>query len=177
MSIDATVKNSFIMHWGEMGSRWGINRTVAQVHALLYLTEKPLHAADISEALSVARSNVSGAIKELHTWGLIRVVHLRGDRRDYFEAIHDAWQMFRIIARERKRREVDPIIDIVEQCISQLKDENDKIVNGQSTSKRLSELLQLMKLASGFFDKISALPPVLVKKLLKFDKTIESFLS
>ena len=107
MKVTPTVEK-FVRHWGEMGTRWGINRTVAQVHALLYVSADPINAEDIVEALGVARSNVSTSIKELQGWGLVRVVHLKGDRRDHFVAEHDVWEMFRIITEERKRREFDP---------------------------------------------------------------------
>src|SRR5688572_26727821 len=99
------VMEKFILHWGEMGTRWGINRTVAQVHALLYLSPKALHAEEIAETLSVARSNVSTSLKELQSWGIIRVVHVMGDRRDHFESLKDVWELFQVIIAERKRRE------------------------------------------------------------------------
>src|SRR5256714_6557908 len=91
------VQQKFILHWGEMGTRWGINRTVAQIHALLYLSPRPLHAEEITESLSVARSNVSGSLRELQSWGIVKVVHVLGDRRDHFESMKDVWEMFRII--------------------------------------------------------------------------------
>src|SRR6476661_1661918 len=92
----------FILHWGEMGTRWGINRTVAQIHALLFISPKPLTAEQIADTLSVARSNVSTSLKELQSWGIVRVVHAMGDRRDHFESLKDVWEMFRIILDERK---------------------------------------------------------------------------
>src|SRR2546430_15822260 len=98
----------FILHWGEMGTRWGINRTVAQVHALLFLSEKPLPADEIAKTLGVARSNISTSLRELQNWGIVRVVHVIGDRRDHFESMKDVFAMFRVIARERKRREIEP---------------------------------------------------------------------
>src|SRR5438034_9838212 len=99
------IEQKFILHWGEMGTRWGINRTVAQVHALLYLSSQPLPAEEISQTLSVARSNVSTCLRELQGWGIVRVVHVLGDRRDHFESVKDVWDIFRIVAEERKRRE------------------------------------------------------------------------
>src|SRR6266849_697321 len=106
----STVQEKFILHWGEMGTRWGINRTVAQIHALLYLSAEPLHAEEIARLLSVARSNVSSSLRELQGWGIVRIAHVLGDRRDHFESLKDVWQMFQIIVEERKRREVDPTI-------------------------------------------------------------------
>src|SRR3954464_10857908 len=100
----------YVLHWGEMGQRWGVNRSVAQVHALLYLSDTPLVADDIVEALGVARSNVSTSLKELQSWELIRLVHVPGDRRDHFEAKHDPWDVLMTIVEGRKRREIDPTI-------------------------------------------------------------------
>src|SRR5437763_16760544 len=109
----------FILHWGEMGTRWGINRTVAQVHALLFLSEKPLPADEIVETLGVARSNISTSLRELQNWGIVRVVHVIGDRRDHFESMKDVFEMFRVIARERKRRELDPTASVLRECIEE----------------------------------------------------------
>src|SRR3984893_16513847 len=102
-----------VLHWGEMGTRWGVNRTVAQIHALLYLSDRPLAAEEIADALGVARSNVSTSLKELQGWKIIRVVHVLGDRRDHFEAIKDVWEIFRIVSEERKRREIDPTLNVL----------------------------------------------------------------
>src|SRR4051794_9986285 len=103
MPLSPTVQR-IVLHWGEMGSRWGVNRSVAQIHALLYLSDRPLPAEDIADELGIARSNVSTSIKELQGWGLIKLVHVLGDRRDHFEAIQDITQLFRVIVEERKRR-------------------------------------------------------------------------
>ena len=115
MKIPETVER-FILHWGEMGARWGVNRTVAQVHALLFLSREPLHAEQIAQSLSVARSNVSNSLRELQGWGLVRVVHVLGDRRDHFETHTDVWEMFRIILEERKRREIDPTLSFLREA-------------------------------------------------------------
>src|ERR1700759_2160316 len=98
------VQQKFILHWGEMGTRWGINRTVAQVHALLFISQKSLNAEEIVEALGVARSNVSTSLKELQGWGIVRMVHVLGDKRDHFESMKEVWELFRIVLNERKRR-------------------------------------------------------------------------
>src|SRR5260221_6018281 len=98
------VQQKFILHWGEMGTRWGINRTVAQIHALLYISPKPLNAEEIAETLSVARSNVSTSLKELQGWRIVKLVHILGDKRDHFEPMHSAWEMFLILLAERNRR-------------------------------------------------------------------------
>src|SRR6267142_1461141 len=106
------VAQKFILQWGEMGTRWGINRTVAQVHALLFLSPRPVPADEISATLAVARSNVSTSLRELQGWRIVRVVHVLGDRRDHFESIKDVWEIFRIVSEERKRREIDPKLKV-----------------------------------------------------------------
>src|SRR5437879_5780924 len=107
----------FVMHWGEMGWRWGVNRTVAQVHAVLFLLGRPTHAEEIADILQVARSNVSNSLRELQNWSLVRVVHLVGDRRDHYETAQDPWELLRVIVRERKAREFDPTIAVVGDCV------------------------------------------------------------
>src|SRR3954467_5272988 len=107
------VSQRFILHWGEMGARWGINRTVAQIHALLFLSPKPLNAGEIADTLGVARSNVSTSLKELQGWGIVRLAHVMGDRRDHFESMKDVWEMFRVILDERKKRETDPTLHLL----------------------------------------------------------------
>src|SRR5262245_15964440 len=101
------VMERFIVHWGEMGTRWGVNRSVSQIHALLYLSPRPLTAEEISDTLAIARSNVSTSLKELQAWGLVQLVHVLGDRRDHFDARKDVWEMLTLIVEERKRREID----------------------------------------------------------------------
>ena len=113
------VAQKFILHWGEMGTRWGINRTVAQVHALIFLSEKPLPADEIAKTLGVARSNISTSLRELQNWGIVRIVHVLGDRRDHFESFKDVFAMFRIIARERKKREIEPTLRVLRDCIEE----------------------------------------------------------
>src|SRR5574337_1153702 len=114
------VAQKFILHWGEMATRWGINRTVAQVHALLYISPRPLHAEEITKTLGVARSNVSTSLRELQSWGIVRVVHVLGDRRDHFESMKDVWEMFQVILDQRKRREIDPTLRVLQQCVAEL---------------------------------------------------------
>src|ERR1700740_2395133 len=113
------IQREYILHWGEMGTRWGINRTVAQIHALLYLSPKPMAAEEIAKPLNVARSNVSTSIRELETWGLVRPVHVLGGRREHYESLKDVWEMFRIIVEQRKRREVDPTAHMLQRCLSE----------------------------------------------------------
>ena len=120
------VQEKFILHWGEMGTRWGINRTVAQVHALLFLSPSPLNAEELTDTLGVARSNVSNSIRELQSWGIVKMVHVMGDRRDHFESMKDPWEMFRVVLDERKKREVDPTLIMLREALSDLEKEKVK---------------------------------------------------
>src|SRR5437868_732001 len=120
MNTLTPVQQKFILHWGEMGTRWGINRTVAQMHALLFLSPAPLNAEQLATLLGVARSNVSTSLRELQNWGLIRVIHLLGDRRDHFECVtRDVWEMFRQVLDERKKREIDPTLELLRACVAE----------------------------------------------------------
>lgn len=130
-------EQKFVLHWGEMGARWGVNRTVAQVHALLFLSSKPLNAEEIQAALGVARSNVSTSLKELQGWRIVRMVHLPNDRRDHYECMRDVWEMFRTIAEERKRRELDPTLAVLGECVADL--EHDPAAR-PGARERLAEL-------------------------------------
>ena len=110
------IEQKFILHWGEMGTKWGINRTVAQIHALLFISAKPLNADDLVETLGVARSNVSNSLKELQGWGIVKLTHVLGDKRDHFESMKDVWEMFRVVLDERKKREIDPTMRMLAEC-------------------------------------------------------------
>jgi DNA-binding transcriptional regulator GbsR (MarR family) len=157
------VAQKFILHWGEMGTRWGINRTVAQVHALLFLSEKPLPADEIAKTLGVARSNISNSLRELQNWGIVRVIHLAGDRRDHFESMKDVFAMFRVIARERKKREIEPTLRVLRDCI----DESGKAKSAPYTRERLAELLNFFEIATNAYDRMEKLPTPAVLKLAK----------
>ncbi len=158
------VMQRFILHWGEMGWRWGINRSVAQVHALLMLTPKPLPADEISETLDVARSNVSTSIKELQGWGLVRVVHVFGDRREHFETLRDVWEMFMVIMRERKKRELEPTLATLRDCAAEAKAGKD---DSDYTVARLNELTAFIELAGSWADRTQGLSPAGVRRLLE----------
>jgi DNA-binding transcriptional regulator GbsR (MarR family) len=149
------VAEKFILHWGEMGTKWGINRTVAQVHALLFLSPKPIPADEIAETLSVARSNVSTSLRELQGWGIVRVVHVLGDRRDHFETLKDVWEIFRIVAEERKRREIDPTQRVLGECVQELKGGPE--ADGY-TRERLESMLEFLTVMSGLFDEVLRMP-------------------
>ena len=149
----------FVLHWGEMGMRWGINRTVAQIHALLMISDRPLRADEIAETLGVARSNVSTSLRELQNWGIVRLVHLAGDRRDHFESMQDVFEMFRVIARERKKREVDPTVRVLREFIEGSAKSREK-----ATRERLQELLEFFELSTQVYDQLEKLPtPALIK--------------
>jgi DNA-binding transcriptional regulator GbsR (MarR family) len=163
MKLTPTMEK-FILHWGEMGWRWGINRSVAQVHALLLLTPKPIAADEIAETLDVARSNVSTSLKELQGWALIRVVHVFGDRREHFETLKDVWEMFLIILRERKKRELDPTLAVLRECAATA--ESGK-ADTEHTAKRLKELIDFMELTSSWADKAQALSPAAARRLFQ----------
>jgi DNA-binding transcriptional regulator GbsR (MarR family) len=163
MSKLTPVQQKFVLHWGEMGTRWGINRTVAQLHALLYLASKPLHAEEICEALGVARSNVSTSLRELQNWGLIKITHVLGDRRDHFEIVTaDVWEMFRIVLDERKKREIDPTVAVLRACVDQAEQ------GGRAeavTRQRLAAMRDFFEMTSGWYDQVGRLP---AGALLKF---------
>jgi DNA-binding transcriptional regulator GbsR (MarR family) len=158
------VAQKFILHWGEMGTRWGINRTVAQVHALLFLSEKPLPADEIAEALGIARSNTSTSLRELQNWGIVRIVHVLGDRRDHFASMKDVFAMFRAIAHQRKKREIDPTLHVLRDCLA----EADKPkAAGAHIRGRLSDLLDFFELAGAAYERLEKLPTPAVLKLAK----------
>src|SRR5207249_4148722 len=136
------IQQKFILHWGEMGTRWGINRTVAQIHALLYLSPRPLHAEDIAETLAVARSNVSTSLKDLQGWGIVKLVHVLGDKRDHFESLKNVWEMFRIVLDERKKREIDPTVHMLRECIGEAAKNNG---TDRYTEERLRELANIFE--------------------------------
>ncbi len=151
----APVQQKFILHWGEMGTRWGINRTVAQIHALLYLSADPLPAEEIASTLGVARSNVSTSLRELQAWGIVRVVHALGDRRDHFESMRDVWEMFRIILEERKRREIDPTLALLRSLVA----ESAKGAHADMhTHERLAAMLEFLDTTAAFYDEVRRMP-------------------
>ena len=145
----------FVLQWGDMGGHWGVNRSVGQIHALLYLSERPLTADDISDTLGMARSNVSNSLKELQTWRLIRRVSVLGDRRDYFEAEADLWEMLLRIVEGRKEREIDPAIVTLRQCVQEAK--GDKRMPSAATG-RLSDMLEFVESLNACYAQIQKLP-------------------
>ncbi len=167
------ISTRFILHWGEMSSRWGINRSVAQIHALLFLSSEPLNAEQISDELGLARSNVSTSMRELQAYGIVRVVHRIGDRRDYFESEKDVWAMVRAIIEHRKRREVDPTIDMLSECIT----DAETASTDNYTLSRMKELQDLLQSMARLFDQVSTLPLPAQKKVLKMGNKIRKLTS
>ena len=154
----------FVLHWGNMGDRWGVNRSVSQVHALLYVAERPLTAEDIAEALSMARSNVSNSLRELASWQLIRRVPVLGDRRDHFQAETDLWTMVKRIAAGRKARELDPAAAALRECVADAR--KDPSVGTQATA-RLEEMLGFVERLGRWYEQMLSLPKVQVIALMK----------
>src|SRR6187399_2844928 len=158
------VQQKFILHWGEMGVRWGINRTMAQIHAVLYLSERPLHAEEICGILELARSNVSVALRELQAWGIVKLVHLPGDRRDHFESMKDVFEMFRVIANERRRREIDPTLRLINDCL----DEGGKAKAGETYVRdRLQEMKEFFELSTTFSAQLERMPTGALVKIAR----------
>jgi DNA-binding transcriptional regulator GbsR (MarR family) len=167
------VLQEFVLHWGKMGSRWGVNRTVAQIHALLIISPQPLHAEEIAETLSVARSNVSTSLRELQAWGLVKVVHLLGDRRDHFDAIGDVWEMFRVIIEERKRREVEPTLDVLRRCTAGGKD---AAGIDPYARDRLLEMLAFFEMTTSWYDQVRQMPRSTLTKFVKMGRKVATLL-
>jgi len=167
------VQEKFIVHWGEMGTRWGINRTIAQIHALLYISPEPLPAETIAETLAVARSNVSTSLRELQGWGIVRATHVLGDRRDHYESLKDVWQMFQIILDERKRREVDPTMALLRECINEAEKAGKREAE---TKQRLQALLDFFETMSNWYTQIRNLPQGAVIKFAKMGGKVRQWL-
>ena len=168
MDTLSPIARKFVTHWGELGTRWGISRTVAQVHALLYLSERPLNAEEICETLEFARSNVSTALKELQGWGIVRVVHLQGDRRDHFDSMKDVFEMFRVIMMERKRREIDPTLKLLREAA----DEMSKIKGDPVTKERLQGMLDFFELTNTWAGQIEKTPTPMLLKAVKMGERV-----
>lgn len=167
------VQRKFILHWGEMGAKWGVNRTVAQIHALLYLSPRPLQAEEISDTLSVARSNVSNSLRELQGWGIVKVVHVLGDRRDHFASMADVWEMFRVIIEERKRREIDPTLALLRECLAESgkgKSED------RHTRQKISEMLAFMESMAGCYEEVRGLPTTALVQFVRMGGKVKKLL-
>ena len=184
-TVLTSIQQQFILHWGEMGARWGINRTVAQVHALLHLATTPVSADTIASSLGVARSNVSTSLRELQGWGIVRAVHVLGDRRVHFESITDVWELFRTIVDQRKRREIDPTLDMLRKAIDEL-DRGGRGSAGMTsdprppadrfTRQRLQELLEFFETMTELYDEVRHLPPSAIRSVARMRGKVRKLL-
>ena len=171
MNLSPTLSR-FVLHWGEMGTRWGVNRTVAQIHALLYISGRPMHAEEIVDTLGVARSNVSTSIRELQGWNLVKLVHLTGDRRDHFEAHGHVWELLRTIVRERQRREIAPTIEVLRELLA-----DPAIARDPADAKRrMRETLDLLETLTAWSDEMLKLDTATLTKVLKLGARIQKLL-
>jgi DNA-binding transcriptional regulator GbsR (MarR family) len=172
-SVQSPTVREFVLRWGDMGSQWGVNRSVAQIHALLYLSERPMTAEAIAEALGIARSNVSNSLKELLGWRLIRRVPILGDRRDHYEAEADLWQMASRIAQGRKEREIDPIFAALQEVAGAAK--ADASIS-PTVRARLDAMQGFVKTIDDWYFQMMAVPPAKLMALMKMGSKVVRFL-
>lgn len=163
----------FILHWGDMGSQWGVNRSVSQIHALLYLAERPLTAEEIAGTLGLARSNVSNSIRELIAWDLVRRVPVRGDRREHFEAETDLWEIAMRIATVRKEREIDPAVDALKSCVAEA--EHDRALHPVA-GKRLKDMLAFVESLDRWYAQMLTVPKPKLAALIRLGTRIVALL-
>jgi DNA-binding transcriptional regulator GbsR (MarR family) len=163
---------SFVAHFGEMGSRWGINRTVGQIYALIYVALRPLNADEMAEALEFSRSNVSMGLKELQAWRLVKLRHLPGDRREYFEAPSDAWEIFRTLAEERRRREIEPTLSMLRNALLEAPaSEEDRVAQ-----ERMRSMHDLIELMTTWFDDVQRMDSQTLAQLMKMGSKVQKLL-
>jgi DNA-binding transcriptional regulator GbsR (MarR family) len=167
------VMTRFVLHWGEMGSRWGVNRTVAQIHALLFLAAAPLTAEDIADTLVIARSNVSTSLKELQNWGLARISHVMGDRRDHFDTTKDIWEIFRIVMEERRKREIEPTLTVLRDFVL---DESAQQPQDAQALAKIRMVLEFLETLTEWADEMKSLPPETSMKLMRLGVKIQRVL-
>ncbi len=171
---------TFILHWGEMGTRWGVNRTVAQVHALLYLAPAPLSAEDIADLLNVARSNVSNSLRELQNWNLVHIVPRLGDRRDFFHTSHDVWQLFLTVLDQRVERELLPTLAMLRRCQAEAAREKPRSakesMSENHTATRISAMAAFFEETVGWYQQMKTLPPASMRKLMRLGTGITRWL-
>jgi DNA-binding transcriptional regulator GbsR (MarR family) len=166
------IRRRFVMHWGEMGTRWGVNRSVSQVHALLFLSGRPMHAEEIADTLRIARSNVSNSLRELQNLHLVRVVHQVGDRRDHFDTSHDVWELMRTVVRERKQREFDPTVGVLKECMA----DPAFAAEDADVRQRIQATHGLMTTMSDWGEEMLRLEPSTLVKLMKLGSRIRKLL-
>lgn len=167
-------REKFVLHWGEMGARWGINRTVAQIHALLYLSPRPLHAEEICDTLGVARSNASNSLKELQSWDIVRVVHVLGDRRDHFETLADVWELFRRILEARKRREIDPTLHVLDECLAMAESGD---AEDPHVTRQIRRMQEFFDRCDTWYGHMSRLPTESLERFVRMGSKVPKWLS
>ena len=167
------LSRQFVSHFGEMGSRWGINRTVGQMYALLFVAQRALNADEIAETLEFSRSNVSMGLKELQAWRLVRLRHQPGDRREYFEAPADVWEIFRVLAEERRRREVEPTLSMLRTALL----ETPKTDAERHAQARMREMHDLIDRLMKWFDDVQRLAPETAMQLMGMGATVTKVLT
>ncbi|SDP85472.1 DNA-binding transcriptional regulator GbsR, MarR family [Rhodoferax sp. OV413] len=168
----APLTQRFVLHFGEMGSRWGINRTVGQIYALLFVSAKPLNADDIAEGLGFSRSNVSMGLKELSSWNLVRLHHLPNDRREYFETPEDVWAIFRTLAAERRKREIDPTLSMLRDALM----ERPMLAEDIHAQSRMKEMHDLIELGTSWLDEVQSMDSASLASLLKMGAQVKKLL-
>ena len=162
----------FVLHFGEMGSRWGINRTVGQIYALLYVSAQPLNADEIGEALAFSRSNVSMGLKELQSWNLVRLIHRPNDRREYFQAPEDVWAIFRTLANERRKREVDPTLSMLREALMEQPGTAED-VHAQERMKQMHSFIELM---TNWLDDVQKMDSETLASLMQMGAKVQKLL-
>ena len=168
----APLTQRFVLHFGEMGSRWGINRTVGQIYALLFVSAKPLNADDIAEGLGFSRSNVSMGLKELSSWNLVRLHHLPNDRREYFETPEDVWAIFRTLAAERRKREIDPTLSMLRDALM----ERPLLAEDIHAQSRMKEMHDLIELGTSWLDEVQNMDSASLASLMKMGAQVKKLL-
>lgn len=165
------ITERFILHWGEMGARWGVNRSVAQIHALLYLAGRPLPADEIAETLSVARSNVSMSLKELLSWRLVKISHIMGERRDHFETSGDVWELFKLIVEGRKQREIEPTLAVLGDILAS----PDFARETPAAQQRIRETREFIHILTAWADEMLRQEPETLMKILRMGAKVHNF--
>ena len=162
----------FVLHFGEMGSRWGINRTVGQIYALLYVSHKPMNADEVGEALGFSRSNVSMGLKELQSWSLVRLIHQPNDRREYFQAPEDVWAIFRTLAIERRKREIDPTLSMLRDALM----EQPSVAEDIHAQARMKQMHAFIELMTDWLDDMQKMDSATLASLMKMGSKVQKLL-
>lgn len=165
------VMKKIILHWGEMGSSWGISRTVAQIYALLFLSPEPLTADVVSASLAIARSTVSTGLHELQSWGVVKTIHVLGDRRDHFTTMNDIWEIFRVILEERKRREIDPTFQVLQESVLQIQEHGGE---DPQVEERVRDMLDFFTTVTSAYEQYERIPTERLKDLLRVSNKLTS---